>query len=373
MPNQFKSALRFRLIKIFFLVTFLPMLMMSVINYGFTYKDCKNMLQKELMHLAKGATTMIDPIQLKQLEIDKSKHSHAYQTTNHLLSTYKKQVDATYIYILKKDMNTTYFLVDGGEIGEEDQSYIGEKYDLNQYMEKAFNGKADITDAPYTDRWGTFLTGYAPILDTNGSIYAVVGVDMDVSKLKTLQENLFLQIALICITCFIISLFLANALTENDVEQVSKIQEALLKAGEGDFSVCKIDKKDWVGTRIVINSFNKTVGKIKILMDKSREANRLKSDFMSTMSHELRNPLNSIIGYTHLVLNQAQDTLSPKHKKHLQTVERNGQHLLGLIEQMLDLSAIEAGKKDLTLKKFNCVRLINEVIELALPLAHQKK
>jgi len=77
------------------------------------------------------------------------------------------------------------------------------------------------------------------------------------------------------------------------------------------------------------------------------EANRLKSEFLSNMSHELRTPLNSIMSLSHVLGIQAKDKLSDEQNEYLEIVERNGQKLLELINDILDLSKVESGKMDI--------------------------
>ncbi len=80
-----------------------------------------------------------------------------------------------------------------------------------------------------------------------------------------------------------------------------------------------------------------------------QRATRLKSEFLANMSHELRTPLNAIIGFSDLVLMDGADTLDPQQRDYLEAVLRNGRHLLELINSVLDLSKIEAGRMSLTL------------------------
>ncbi len=374
MYNDFKKSIIFRFLKSFSLVIFIPILIIELIHYSNCYMNEKTMMQNSLICFAQGASVLIDPLQLAQAELEKSNNSHAYQAVHDPLSAYKNKINARFVYTLKKDGNQTRIIVDGEEVGSKNFCNIEEPYYLTAPMEKAFSGQASVTEKPYTDQWGTVLSAYAPILDTDGSVQSVVGVDIEASKLTLIKQQLLFRTSLFIICYLLIISFLAYYFWRKFDKQSYKLRQALLQAGEGDFSiVCPEEEgEDYEEIRILQNSFNNMIDKIKILMNKSQESSRLKSEFMSTMSHELRTPLNSIIGYTHLVLTQAEDTLSPKHRKHLQTVERNGQHLLGLINQMLDLSAIEAGKKDLVVEKFDCVELIEEVIALALPLAHKK-
>ena len=101
------------------------------------------------------------------------------------------------------------------------------------------------------------------------------------------------------------------------------------------------------------------------------EASHHKSQFLSSMSHELRTPLNAIIGLTEMMVTNAARFGTEKAAEPLRRVHRAGSHLLGLINQVLDLSKIEAGKLELSPDWVNLTPLINEVVDTARPLAEQ--
>jgi signal transduction histidine kinase len=112
------------------------------------------------------------------------------------------------------------------------------------------------------------------------------------------------------------------------------------------------------------------------IQDKNRQlqlASENKSQFVSSMSHELRTPLNAIIGLTDMLVTNAARFGAEKAKEPLQRVHRAGTHLLGLINQVLDLSKIEAGKLELNPQTVQLAPLIDEVVGTARPLAEQNK
>ncbi|TMJ99803.1 MAG: response regulator [Alphaproteobacteria bacterium] len=102
-------------------------------------------------------------------------------------------------------------------------------------------------------------------------------------------------------------------------------------------------------------------------------ASQHKSQFVASMSHELRTPLNAIIGLTEMMVTNATRFGTEKAAEPLKRVHRAGQHLLGLINQVLDLSKIEAGKLELNPESVNLPPLIDEVIGTARQLAQQNK
>jgi signal transduction histidine kinase len=112
------------------------------------------------------------------------------------------------------------------------------------------------------------------------------------------------------------------------------------------------------------------------IQDKNRqlaEASQNKSQFLSSMSHELRTPLNAIIGLTDMMVANAARFGTEKALEPLRRVHNAGTHLLGLINQVLDLSKIEAGKLELSPETINLAPLIDEVIGTARQLAEQNK
>jgi signal transduction histidine kinase len=110
--------------------------------------------------------------------------------------------------------------------------------------------------------------------------------------------------------------------------------------------------------------------------DKSRQlavASQHKSQFLANMSHELRTPLNAILGYTELILDDIYGETPAKMRGVLDRVQRNGKHLLGLINDVLDLSKIEAGQLTLALADYSLKDVVHSVFSAVESLADEKK
>ena len=101
-------------------------------------------------------------------------------------------------------------------------------------------------------------------------------------------------------------------------------------------------------------------------------ADRLKSTFLATMSHELRTPLNSIIGFTGILLQGLAGPLNPEQSKQLDMVRSSARHLLALINDVLDISKIEAGQLQVVREPFDVRASITKVVGLVTPLAEKK-
>ena len=107
-------------------------------------------------------------------------------------------------------------------------------------------------------------------------------------------------------------------------------------------------------------------------MEQAQAADRIKSAFLATMSHELRTPLNSIIGFTGIMLQGLAGPLNEEQHKQMSMVQNSSRHLLALINDVLDISKIEAGQFDLAPALFSLPASIDKVIRLVAPLAAKK-
>ena len=95
------------------------------------------------------------------------------------------------------------------------------------------------------------------------------------------------------------------------------------------------------------------------------QASQLKSQFLANMSHEFRTPLNAMLGYTSMLLQGVAGPVDRNVKRQLSRIESNGRHLLAIINEILDISRIEAGRMPLQLSRFNIPDLISEVTRRA--------
>jgi PAS domain S-box-containing protein len=103
------------------------------------------------------------------------------------------------------------------------------------------------------------------------------------------------------------------------------------------------------------------------------QASRLKSQFLANMSHEFRTPLNAILGYTHMLLQGVAGELPPNVKRQLTRIDSNGRHLLTIINEILDITRIEAGKMPMQVSEFNLNELVSEVMTELDPVITRSK
>src|SRR2546423_701633 len=157
-----------------------------------------------------------------------------------------------------------------------------------------------------------------------------------------------------------------------------RLQQATREIGAGNWNF-KLDAggDDELGR--LRRSFNAMAERIEAqatalqkALDSAQAANRTKSEFLANMSHELRTPLNAIIGFTGTLLMKLPGPLNADQEKQLRTVQTGANHLLALINDLLDLAKIDAGKVELSLAPTDCKEVIEEVAASLRPLAEAK-
>jgi PAS domain S-box-containing protein len=130
--------------------------------------------------------------------------------------------------------------------------------------------------------------------------------------------------------------------------------------------------KDETGNVLGVFAAARDVTERKRFEQSLLEASRMKSEFVANMSHELRTPLNGIIGFSEFLIDEKVGKLVPKQKEYLNDILNSGRHLLQLINDVLDLSKVEAGKMELHPEVFSLPKAIEEVCSVVAPMVLKK-
>jgi signal transduction histidine kinase len=189
---------------------------------------------------------------------------------------------------------------------------------------------------------------------------------------KQAYENSQYVVIAFALGSIVLALVLGYAISWSLVGPVEEIEARLNQVAAGDFTQrVHVINRDELGT--LAANVNRMCEELGRLYQQIEAASQNKSQFLASMSHELRTPLNAIIGLTEMMVTNAARFGTEKAMEPLQRVHRAGTHLLGLINQVLDLSKIEAGKLELNPTAVHLARLIEEVMGTARQLAEQNK
>jgi two-component system CheB/CheR fusion protein len=131
--------------------------------------------------------------------------------------------------------------------------------------------------------------------------------------------------------------------------------------------------EDITARREIEDGLEKAHEELKELATELNRASRAKSEFLANMSHELRTPLNSIIGFSEVLYDETFGPLNEKQKKYVNNVLTSGKHLLLLINQILDMAKVEAGKMNLALSNLSMKSLLHEISLLVADMVSKKK
>jgi HAMP domain-containing protein len=179
----------------------------------------------------------------------------------------------------------------------------------------------------------------------------------------------------------LIAMLLGTGIALSLSRRINRLVSATRKFGAGETAIL-VDEKgnDELAMlarsfnnagRLVVKEFRKrkqTETELRKASEMAEQANRAKSAFLANMSHELRTPMNAIIGYGEMLQEEAAETGQENFVPDLEKITAAGKHLLALINDILDLSKIEAGRMDLYLERFDVRTMLDEVVSTVFPL-----
>jgi signal transduction histidine kinase len=180
--------------------------------------------------------------------------------------------------------------------------------------------------------------------------------------------------AVIAVSANVVALLLALAWARQMSRPLESLAEASHRVAEGDLTAqAGIFAKDDIGR--VSRQFNSMVDQLRLsytdlearVAEKTAElekANRHKSEFLAQMSHELRTPLNAVIGFSDALKAQYFGALNEKQLEYVRDIHASGQHLLSLINDLLDLAKIEAGRMDVAVASVDVKRVVDGALAL---------
>jgi signal transduction histidine kinase len=194
------------------------------------------------------------------------------------------------------------------------------------------------------------------------------------SIIKKTQKNV---LGFIIIFLTVLASLLVYSIRNKIYRPLSMLVDATEAATNGDAEiVLETDRKDEFGHlsiffKKMLDRLNEQHKQLKESAEEAKRANSAKSVFLANMSHELRTPLNAIIGYGELVIEDNDGSISDTHTQDLQKIVSAGHHLLHLINEILDLSKVEAGKLEVDPDNVDLSDMFNELAITISPLVEQ--
>lgn len=197
-------------------------------------------------------------------------------------------------------------------------------------------------------------------------IYDIGNKQWDIPKLQELLETILPQE-----TTF------DNYEVEHDFTTIGRrtmlLNARQIEQATGKKRIILLTIEDITERRKIEKGLAKAHEDLKELASELERAARVKSDFLANMSHELRTPLNSIIGFSEVLYDETFGPLNEKQKQYVNNVSTSGKHLLLLINQILDVAKVEAGKMQLALSILPMKNILDEISLLVLDMVSKKK
>lgn len=282
------------------------------------------------------STQADDPVYLRLIE----KQKRWLELNPSIADVYTMALTADGTPALLVDSETDYNRDGKYEGDTEARTEIGELYEeADNSLMQAFNGQANFNKEVYTDRWGTWISANYPVFNADGSVHSILGIDFPASAWVTTMAE-----------------------ARRAVLLVGGVMTLLLLGVAGVY----VAMGEMVRQREIEKRLAESNAK------SARALADARSEFLANMSHEIRTPMTAILGYADLLVHEK--SLSEEDRRgHIFTIRRNGEHLLGLINDVLDLSKIEAGKMEVERIACGPISVVQDVISLLALKAKDKQ
>lgn len=253
--------------------------------------------------------------------------------------------------------------------------FVGNQYPAQPHNRESLKGVASSSGI-YFDAEGAWLSASSPLTNSTGEIVGILQVDRPVDQFFAEARERALAIFEVGILSVLGTVALAILFARRLTAPLQSITKAVRALSRGEFDRrLNIEHSGEIGE--LAAGFNQMARNLEVQREKlmlavedAKVASRAKSDFLSNMSHEIRTPLTAIVGYADLLGRTGQSKAD--RKLWTRYLKRNSDHLLALVNDILDLSKIEAGKVDIHEEPVFINKIVAQVTSMMEPIAREK-
>jgi len=352
MKRLFKN-LTAKLIFYFSIVTIIVSLSLGLVLSWRSTSQYENEFRNRLLSYAKTASIIIDYDKHNTLVSKGDMNSTEYREIKSELRELQMQMNVDYLYTIVKSGDKYTFVVD---TDEEEAAAIGEECEKTSAMQAAFEGIPGVDKDFCTDKWGTFLSAYAPIKDDDGNVVAVVGVDVDANIIIRTKNIVRLQIIgafiLSMLTLLVVVIIIARNVMKPINLITNKMEEVANKGGDLTQRI-EITSSDETGR--LASAFNKLFDTLQSILIMVRNS----AGYVKSSSGELASSMDNSSECVGMVTKQTAELLSG-----IEEVEDIVKRMKDEIESFYEKSQeIAAKSQDLDVISRNVMLLFNEVEE----------
>ncbi|OGL12297.1 MAG: hypothetical protein A3F92_01855 [Candidatus Rokubacteria bacterium RIFCSPLOWO2_12_FULL_71_22] len=253
------------------------------------------------------------------------------------------------------------------------------------------------TRADGTYAWGHSLTVVRRVRLDNESV-GFIRIEANLDRVTAAVRSVLITVSAVAILLLGVALAVGYRLQRLVSQPIVKLTSTISAVGRDKDYTLRAEKTSSDELGVLMDGFNEMLAQIQSRDEQlarqrneledlvtvrtaelqravvaAEEANRTKTTFLANMSHELRTPLNAIIGYSEMLQEEVTEAGDERFARDLQRINAAGRHLLELINAVLDLAKIEAGKMELHLDSFAVATMVDEIAAVIEPLAHQHR